>query len=222
MNANPSLNPTAGPTSAKPHRRVTDAATRTFHWLFALSFLGAYITADGERWRDVHMMLGYLMIGLLAARVVWGLVGPKRAKLSSLAGRISSLKMTVIQLKSGQSPWTMNWTAPQNAFMAALIALLLVTTVPLVLSGYLTNAEIAGELMEELHEFFGEFYLFLVLAHLGLIALLSLIRRRNLANPMITGYVFEKGPDLIKNNHAWLAMCLIASSLVWCVYYLSV
>ncbi|MBA4257107.1 MAG: cytochrome b, partial [Polaromonas sp.] len=30
----------AGPV---PSRRVIDAATRMYHWLFALSFLGAYL-----------------------------------------------------------------------------------------------------------------------------------------------------------------------------------
>jgi cytochrome b len=47
-------------------RRVSDAATRAFHWLFAFSFLGAYLTADFERLRGVHVALGYTMLGLLA------------------------------------------------------------------------------------------------------------------------------------------------------------
>lgn len=33
-----------------PQRRVVDATTRMFHWLFALSLSGAYLTADGGRW----------------------------------------------------------------------------------------------------------------------------------------------------------------------------
>ena len=45
---------------------------RMLHWLMALSFTGAYITADGERWRLVHVTLGYTLAGLLVARVLWG------------------------------------------------------------------------------------------------------------------------------------------------------
>lgn len=220
MNTDSSLHTSVVSASTTPRRRVTDSATRMFHWLFAASFLGAYITADGERWRDVHMMLGYLMIGLLAARVLWGLIGPKRVRLTSLYARVTSFKPWLDRLKAGQSLWQTSWTAPQNAIMAALIVLLLLTTIPLVLSGYMTNADMAGELMEELHEFFGEFYLILVLAHLALIGAFSLVRHRNLANPMLTGYLNEKGPDLVKNNHYWLAACFAAGALAWCVYYL--
>jgi len=32
-------------------RRVVDATTRMLHWLMALNFTGAYLTADGECWR---------------------------------------------------------------------------------------------------------------------------------------------------------------------------
>jgi Cytochrome b(N-terminal)/b6/petB. len=57
---------------------VVDATTRMLHWLMALSFTAAYITADGERWRLVHVTLGYTLAGLVVARVLWGLFG--RAK----------------------------------------------------------------------------------------------------------------------------------------------
>ena len=37
----------AAKAETKASRRVVDAPTRMFHWLFALCFAGAYITADG-------------------------------------------------------------------------------------------------------------------------------------------------------------------------------
>ena len=53
---NLTLNPTEHKmTSPVATRRVNDAATRTFHWLFAFSFIGAYLTADFERLRGVHV-----------------------------------------------------------------------------------------------------------------------------------------------------------------------
>ena len=55
-------------------RRVVDATTRMLHWLMALSFTVAYITADGERWRLVHVTLGYTLAGLVVARVRFGFV----------------------------------------------------------------------------------------------------------------------------------------------------
>ena len=217
---------TVAPPASEPiiegaRRRVSDATTRTLHWLFSLSFAGAYITADGERLRNIHMMFGYAMIGLLAARLVWGLIGPKRVRLSSLASRIKSIKPWVAQLTAGRSAWQIRWTAPQNATMATLIAFLMVATVPLVLSGYLTNTDVAGDTTEEVHEFFGELYLALVILHIATIGLFSIMRKRNLAMPMLTGYLPEKGPDLAKNNFTWLAVCILAGTIAWCVYYLN-
>ena len=49
-----------------PRVRVWDAPVRVFHWLMALSFAGAWITADSERWRALHVTLGYTVGGLVA------------------------------------------------------------------------------------------------------------------------------------------------------------
>ena len=50
-----------------------------FHWLFALCFAGAYLTAEGERLRLVHVALGYSITGLLVFRLLYGLFGPPQA-----------------------------------------------------------------------------------------------------------------------------------------------
>ena len=79
--------PSASSSATTPRpatRRVVDAATRTLHWLMALSFTGAYITADGERWRLVHVTLGYTLAGLVVARLLWGVFGPRQVRMSVL------------------------------------------------------------------------------------------------------------------------------------------
>ena len=80
------VGPSASSSATTPRpatRRVVDAATRMLHWLMALSFTGAYITADGERWRLVHVTLGYTLAGLLRPGAV-GLFGPRQVRLSVL------------------------------------------------------------------------------------------------------------------------------------------
>ena len=92
-----------------------------------------------------------------------------------------------------------------------------VMVVPLTLSGYGTFNDcgdfLGGDWLEEVHEFFGEAFLVVVLAHLALIAALSLLRRKNQAAPMLTGRVEGAGPDLVKHNHAWLAALLLVAVL---------
>ena len=65
---------------------VWDAPTRLFHWLLALSFLGAYLTAESEQWRLVHITLGYTMAALVGFRLVWGMVGTRYARFSASYG----------------------------------------------------------------------------------------------------------------------------------------
>ncbi len=85
------------------------------------------------------------------------------------------------------------------------MGLILVSIVPLTLSGYAVWDEWGGEWLEEVHEFFGNAMLMVVLVHVGLIALLSALRRKNQALPMLTGRVPGPGPDLAKHNHRALA-----------------
>jgi len=57
-----------------------------------------------------------------------------------------------------------------------------------------------------------------VLAHVGLIAGFSLLRRKNQALPLLTGLVDGKGPDLAKRNHVWLAAMLLLAVLAFFVW----
>ena len=56
---------------------------RLFHPLLALSFTDARFSAERERWRLLHNTLGYTVDGLVAFRLVWGLVGTRHARFSN-------------------------------------------------------------------------------------------------------------------------------------------
>jgi Ni,Fe-hydrogenase I cytochrome b subunit len=65
---------------------VWDLPVRVLHWLIVLCFAGAYLTAESESSRLVHVTLGYTMAGLVVFRLVWGAVGhPIRALLEPRA-----------------------------------------------------------------------------------------------------------------------------------------
>jgi cytochrome b len=200
----------SGPTPL-PTRRVVDAAMRMFHWLFAACFVGAYATADWESLRLVHVTLGYTLAGLLVFRIVWGLFGPRQARLSALWRKLAGLPAWFQGLKRGQPAWRQG----QNLLMAFAIAGLVLLTVPLTLSGYATYQEWGGDWLEEVHEFFGNTLLVLVLAHLALITVLSVVRRQNQALPMWRGRVPGAGPDLAQRNHGWIAVLLLAAVLAF-------
>ncbi len=205
-----------------PRRRVVDAPTRMFHWLFALSFVGAYLSADGERWRVLHVSLGYTLAGLLMFRVLYGLVGPRHARLGLMFRKLGSAPNWWRSLVDGARRGTargVNWRQGQNLLMVLAVVALLGLAVPLTLSGYGAYNEwggsLGGDWLEELHEFFGEAMLVIVLAHVGLIAGLSVLRRKNQALPMLTGQVVGVGPNLAKRNHLWLAAAVLLAVMVF-------
>ena len=71
--------------SANTRILVWDAPTRVFHWLLAASFVGAYVTSESERFHDIHLLLGYTLLGLIAFRILWGLIGTRYAGFRSFA-----------------------------------------------------------------------------------------------------------------------------------------
>jgi cytochrome b len=158
----------AAPTPV-PSRRTVDAFTRTLHALLALSFAGAYITAESEVFRLVHVSLGYTMGGLGVARLLWGFMGPRYARWSAMWGKLRGLGDWLRGLRTGQT----QWRQAQNLYMVWTVALVLIGMAPVVFSGYVVYQEWTGEWMEGIHEFFGNFMLIAVLAHVAGVVLLS-------------------------------------------------
>ncbi len=190
-------------------RRTVDAPTRTFHALLALCFTGAYLTGDSEHWRTVHVTLGYTLAGLLAFRLVWGLLGPKPVRWSSWAGKLRGLPGALAELRQGR----VTGAPVQNQAMALVVIGLLCALALVTASGWLVWIEWTGDWMAEIHESIGEILLVGVVGHVALVVGWSLLRGRNLAAPMLSGKVPGRGPDLVTHNRRWLAGLLLAGVL---------
>ena len=68
--------------------RVWDLPTRLFHWSLLALVAGAVISARlGGNWMEWHLRCGAATFGLLAFRIVWGLVGPRYARFRSFLYR---------------------------------------------------------------------------------------------------------------------------------------
>jgi len=215
MNASPSAAVGSSDPASIPaaSRLVVDAPTRMFHWLFALTFVGAYVTAESEHWRLLHVTLGYAFASLLVFRVLYGIFGPRQAGLGLLWRRLAGVPAWLRSLVAARSFSSINWRQGQNLTMALAVVSMLALVVPLVLSGYGTYNDwgdvLGGDWLEEVHELVGNAFLSLVLMHLALIAVLSILRRQNQALPMLTGRVRGSGPNLVRHNRGWLAGLLL-------------
>lgn len=210
--------------SPGPRRWVTDAPMRMVHWLFALSFVGAYLTAESERWRQLHTSLGYAFAALLGVRLVYGLLGPRPARLSGLVRKLQASRAWAAACLTPAVGTTTHWRQAQNLAMASAVAALLLLALPLVLTGHASDQGWGdawgwlGEALQALHEGLGEAYLMAVLAHLGLLLGLSVLRRKNQALPMLSGSLGGPGPNLVAHQRRWLAGLLLLAYmglLVW-------
>jgi hypothetical protein len=74
---------------------------------------------------------------------------------------------------------------------------------------------VGGEILETLHEFFANGFLLLIALHLVGLLLFSLVRRRNLAAPMLTGHASGSGPAVVQRNRVWLGWLLAAGVLAF-------
>lgn len=162
---------------------VWDLPVRVFHWLMVASFAGAWLTAESERWRLVHVTLGYTMAGLVAFRILWGLVGSKPARFSNFvrgpvrAGRyVASILRGDAEHHTGHNP----------AGALAIVALLLLAA-GVTVSGWANFNEIGGHAMEEVHEAAANIMLALVGIHLLGVVVGSWVHRENLVRAMFTG-----------------------------------
>jgi len=60
--------------------KVWDIGVRLFHWSLVISFVVAYLSS--EELDEVHEISGYIVLGLVLFRIVWGFVGSKYARFS--------------------------------------------------------------------------------------------------------------------------------------------
>jgi cytochrome b len=194
---------------------VWDAPTRVFHWLLAATFAGAVLSGDSERWRDIHLLLGYSLMGLIAFRLIWGLVGTRYARFRSFLFRPGEVLRYARSLLS-RSP---RHYLGHNPLGSIVIFLLLGLGIVTALSGWAYYADLGGEWLEELHETAAFAMLGLVFAHIAGVVVSSLLHRENLLRAMITGRKDGEAGQGIRRSYAWLGLLLLVAVGAFSVWY---
>jgi cytochrome b len=184
---------------------VWDVPTRVFHWLLALSFLGAYLTGEEENYQDLHLEFGYILLGLIGFRLIWGVVGSRYARFSAFWFKPRAIMSYL------QSLWRRNpeHYVGHNPAGSAAIFLLLGLGLISSISGLMAYYKVGGEWLEELHEVSVNIMLAVVLAHIAGVALSSYLHRENLPRAMLTGTKFGEPSQGIGASFAWLGVLLI-------------
>ncbi|MBT8440163.1 MAG: cytochrome B [Gammaproteobacteria bacterium] len=177
--------------------KVWDPLVRFFHWSLVAAFLIAYLTE--EELLLAHTWAGYMVLALVLIRVVWGFVGTQYARFSDFLYKPA----TIIQFLKDTMSLKAKRYFGHNPAGGAMVVVLLVILIATAGSGILLlgaedqsgpaatffeqNRYFWAEILEELHEFFANFSILLVVVHIAGVLVESLIHGENLVSAMLTG-----------------------------------
>ena len=212
---------------------IWDLPTRLFHWVLALSFAGAWLTSESDRWLSVHVFLGYQMLGLVMVRVAWGLLGTHYARFSSFWFGPKDALAYLRQVLAREAPRHVghNPTGSVAIYLLLLLALLVGITGFFTLGGEEQQGALAGwmgmtqgRVFKKLHEFSANLMLLLVFGHLAGVVLESLLHKENLARSMLTGTkLAESGAPVAQPRRlaaVLLAVLMVVFGVWWFFYAL--
>lgn len=177
--------------------KVWDPFVRIFHWGLVATFVVAYVTE--EELLSVHTLAGYVLLGMLSLRLVWGFIGTRHARFSDFTYSLSSIRTFLTDTLHLRAKRYIGHNPAGGAMIFLLFASLLLTSFTGLaiyaaaeqagpMTGMFTNAsEFTKEALEETHEFIANFTLFLVFIHIAGVIVESFIHRENLAMAMFTG-----------------------------------
>jgi cytochrome b len=178
--------------------RLWDPALRAFHWTLAAAFAFSYAMGEfGPTIMTLHFWSGYLVIALLAFRLVWGLIGPRPARFAQFVTGPAAVAAYARDLPARRPS---RWPGHNPLGGWSVVALLL-TLAALALTGLLSDPDdyinagpLAGAAPRWLsraangwHEALGGLALALVGLHLAAIAFYRIWKREDLVRPMIDG-----------------------------------
>lgn len=191
--------------------KVWDWPTRLGHWILAISFIVAYVTAESERWRLVHVISGCAVLGIVLFRLVWGFVGSRYARFSEF---LTSPQRAFSYLKS-YLPGSAKSThyLGHNPAGGWAVVLLLLNAGLAAISGLLAYHYTDMKNIGELHELFSNAALAMVGVHLLGVVVSSWVHKENLVKAMFTG--IKNGPigKGISSTHSLAALVMVVWTL---------
>ena len=178
--------------------RVWDLPTRLFHWTLALTVVGSVVSAKiGGNAMVWHFRLGFLVLTLIAFRLLWGVLGGRWSRFASFI----YAPATVLRYLRGQARPDEHLDVGHNPLGSFSVFALLGLLAVQVATGLVADDEIAniGPLnrfvssaiasrASSWHADYGQWILIsLVLLHIAAVLFYLFKKRHNLIRPMLVG-----------------------------------
>lgn len=163
--------------------KVWDPAVRLFHWSLVIAFTANALILDDDS--KLHQYVGYVVVGLVAFRVLWGFVGSRYARFNSFPPSVAGATEQLSDMATGRTKIHVGHT-PLGALM---IYNLLATLAIIGASGYLMTTDMfwGVEWPEEVHELSVAWAEFSVVLHIAAVLFESRRTKVNLPRAMMTG-----------------------------------
>ncbi len=175
-----------------PTVKVWDPLVRLFHWSLAACILGAFLVEEGD---TAHRWLGYTALGLIAFRVLWGLVGSRHARFGDWVRGPRAVAGYLRERLAGRSQRRLG----HNPAAAVMILLLMAWVAAVGTTGWMQTLDAywGAEWLEELHEALAYGLLALVGVHVLAAIVESWHYRENLIAAMVHGRkrALDNAPD---------------------------
>ena len=170
--------------------KVWDLGVRLFHWGLVLSVTAAYLLAEQ---RSLHRKLGYVVMGLIAFRLIWGLVGTHHARFASFVPGPARFLRYLRDIAARREARHLG----HNPAGAGMIVALLVMLAGIAATGWMMgmDAYFGVEWVEDAHQTLVNGLIVLVILHLIGVAVASLRHRENLVKAMVTGLKAADDPS---------------------------
>ncbi len=176
--------------------KVWDLPTRLFHWFLVFAYIGVFYTSYSEWLLEYHTIAGYIILGLVIFRLVWGFTGNRYARFSEFLKGWSNFKSVLsdyLRFKFprylGHNP-VVGWAV---VFMLIATALISITGI-ITYSGEENRGLWAGVFTyytatsaRAIHTFLAYTMVVVIVGHICMALFHDFILRENIILSMITG-----------------------------------
>jgi cytochrome b len=209
---------------------IWDWPTRLFHWPLAICFALAWLSAGSDVWLPLHVFCGYLMLGLLGFRLIWGVLGSYHSRFANFWFGPAQALAYLRQLASRRATRHVGHNPAGSLAIYALLTLTLVVCALGILTlggeeqrglaaGWLTLSQ--GKVVKEVHEAAGTLMLMLVGLHVSGVVFESILHHENLARAMLDGHKQAALDNPKTRPHGLLAIGMMLGLIAFAGWWFS-
>ncbi|MBI5587788.1 MAG: cytochrome b/b6 domain-containing protein [Deltaproteobacteria bacterium] len=176
--------------------RVWDIPTRLFHWMLVAAYAGAFFSSGNEWLIEYHTIAGYIAMGLVAFRVLWGFTGSRYSRFGDFVKGFGTVRSFIRETLRLKPPRYLG----HNPAVGWVVVFLLVLTIVIVTTGIVTyggeeNRGIwagvftfeAASTAKAVHLVLADIAIAAIIAHICAALFHDFVLKENIILSMITG-----------------------------------